>query len=159
MRRVIRVLVERGLRVGVIKHAHHDFDVDHPGKDSYEVRKAGASQMLVSSRQRRALITEVGNAPEPNLEALTAEMDPDLDIILVEGFKHAEIPKLEIRRRGMIAPKLGPSDPHVIAVVTDVSTGNSVTEDLPVLDLNAPVEVATFIVRRFIPALAPRSDK
>ena len=151
-RRVIELLSARGVRLGVVKHAHHDFDVDQPGKDSYALRKAGAAQMLVSSRRHRALVTEVGSAPEPTLEELVTELDTTLDLILVEGFKYAEFPKIEVRRVGVDAPELAPSDPNIIAIVTDAHPDTTVSAGLPVLDLNAPEHVADFIVSRFLPA-------
>lgn len=149
-RRLIELLVQRGFRIGVIKHAHHDFDIDQPGKDSYELRKAGAEQTLISSRRRRALITEMGTRSEPALPALISELDPGLDLIVVEGFKHSDIPKLEIRRLEARTPALAPTDPNVIAIVTNAPSDPSVSSGLPVLDLDAPERVVEFIVARFL---------
>ena len=147
---VVRALTEAGVRVSAVKHAHHAFDVDQPGKDSYELRRAGAVQTLVGSRHRFALVTEVGAAREPTLDELVDRLDFDsVDIVLVEGFKHAEVPKIAVRREED-APFV--DDPFVVAVATPGAAGGEApgTPALPRLDLDRPDLVARFIVERFL---------
>jgi molybdopterin-guanine dinucleotide biosynthesis protein B len=119
--KLIPALNAQGIRVSVIKHAHHDFDIDHPGKDSYQLRKAGSTQTLVASSQRWALMTETPNSEsEPDLQYLLGQMGSDLvDIILVEGFKQAPIPKIEIHRASLGKPLLAMQDSSIIAVASD----------------------------------------
>ncbi len=154
--KVIPLLKARGLRVGLIKRAHHSFDTDKPGKDSFELRKAGASQVLVGSDHRWALVVENDTPKEPTLRELLERLRPEaLDLVIVEGFKSAPIPKIEIHRPSLGRPLLAATDPHIIAVATDAP--GSVRVGVPVLDLNRPNEVAEFIVGRLIapaPALA-----
>jgi molybdopterin-guanine dinucleotide biosynthesis protein B len=116
--RVIPTLTARGLRVSLIKHAHHEFDIDQPGKDSWRHRHAGCSEVLISSSVRFALMHELRGADEPSLRDLLLRLAP-CDIALVEGFKRAAIPKLEIYRASLEKPALYPDDPHVIAIATD----------------------------------------
>ena len=153
---VVRSLADAGIRVAAVKHAHHSFDVDQPGKDSYELRRAGAVQTLVGSRQRWALVSEIGAAREPTLEELVDRLDWDaVDIVLVEGFKHAEVPKIAVRREED-APLV--DDPFVVAVATPGASGvdPSAAPALPRLDLDRPERVARFIVERFLtPIPAP----
>jgi len=148
--KLLEILNKRGLRIGVVKHAHHSFDIDTPGKDSYALRKAGASQVLIGSRKRWALIVE---APEPGdhpLDFHRRHLDQErLDLILVEGFKPEKIPKIELHRPSLGRPLLYPDDPGVIAVATDGRLPGAPT--LPVLDLNNPGQIADFIVDRFLP--------
>lgn len=144
---LIPVLTLHDLRISVVKHAHHTFDIDHPGKDSYRLRESGAVQMLLGSRKRWALMTELSRIapeqPEPDLPELLSHMDTSLaDLILVEGFKQAAIPKIEVYRPSLGNPLLADSDPHVIAIAAD----GAVSTKLPVLNLNDPVEIAEFIV-------------
>ena len=125
---------EQGLRTGIIKHAHHDFDTDIPGKDSYELRKAGARQVLVASARRWALITETREAGDPDLDALIARLDPEaVDLVLVEGFRHVPFPRIELHRQALGNPLLHPYDPAIIAVACDYALDACA---LPVLDLN-----------------------
>lgn len=141
--RLLPLLRERGLRIGTIKHAHHGFDVDTPGKDSYELRKAGAEQVLVASRQRLALMVERPGTEEPGLDELLHHFDGSgLDVVLVEGFKHLHFPKIELHRAARRKPLLFPSDSSIIAVATD--TG--VDTELPVLDLNDLPAIADFVI-------------
>lgn len=126
MIRLIPALTGRGLRVSTLKHAHHDFDVDQPGKDSYRHREAGATEVLVASRHRWALMHEHRAEGEPVLAELVAKLSP-VDLVLVEGFKRDPIPKLEIWRQGGDKPPLYPEDPSIVALATDVPAG-----DLPV---------------------------
>lgn len=134
-----------GLRVGIIKHAHHDFDIDHPGKDSYVLRKAGAAQMLIASRQRWALMVENAAAQEPRLTQLLAHLDQDkLDLILVEGFKHEPIAKIELHRSGLSHSLLFPGDATIIAIASDVPIVHE--RDITRLDINNAPTIANFII-------------
>ena len=117
--RVIPLLVARGVRLSTLKHAHHAFDVDKPGKDSHAHRVAGASQVLVSSANRWALMTELRGAPEPTLRELLAQLQP-VDLVIVEGFKRENHPKLEVHRAANEKPWLHPDDPMIRAVASDV---------------------------------------
>ena len=120
LRKVLPQLRARGLRVAVIKHAHHSFDTDVPGKDSYELRKAGATQMLVASRHRWALVSETGDGPEPRLETLLDRLDyKNIDLILVEGFKTEHFPKIELHRPSLGQPLLYQLDRSIVAIATD----------------------------------------
>lgn len=116
--RLIPHLIGRGLSVSTLKHAHHGFDVDRPGKDSHTHREAGAHQVLVSSERRWALISELRGAPEPSLSSLLRRLDP-VDLVLVEGFKRDGHPKLEVRREQNGKPWLHPDDPAIRAVAAD----------------------------------------
>ena len=132
------------MRTGIIKHAHHDFDIDIPGKDSYELRKAGARQVLVASGLRWALITETRESGDPDLDALVARLDPaTVDLVLVEGFRHVPFPRIELHRQALGHPLLHPYDPSIIAVACDYPLDAG---PLPVLDLNDPDAIAAFIV-------------
>jgi molybdopterin-guanine dinucleotide biosynthesis protein B len=115
---VLPLLVARGLKVSVIKHAHHAFDVDRPGKDSYRHRQAGASEVLVSSGARWALMHELRDEAEPDLPALIERLMP-CDLVLVEGFKRQPIPRIEIHRTAAGTTMLFPEDPHIVALATD----------------------------------------
>src|SRR3954468_4599249 len=116
--KLIPLLVGRGLRVSVVKHAHHGFDVDQPGKDSHRHRLAGASEVLVSSDTRWALMHELRGEPEARLPTLLERLSP-CDLVLVEGFKTQAIPKLEIHRQAAGTPLLFPDDPYIVALATD----------------------------------------
>jgi molybdopterin-guanine dinucleotide biosynthesis protein B len=116
--RLIPEFVARGLRVATLKHAHHAFDVDTPGKDSYEHRKAGASEVIIASARRWVQMHELGTAPEPTLADLLRRLTP-CDLVLVEGYKHEQHPKLEVYRAAVGKPALYPEDPHILAVATD----------------------------------------
>ena len=143
LKRLIPELCAKGLRPGLIKHTHHNMDVDKPGKDSYELRKAGASQTIVASKQRWALMTETPDEPELDLQWLVSRMDPDkLDFVLVEGFKHEPVQKILLFRQnsGHLVEELV-IDEHTIAVASDVPNVTS----LPLLDLNNIPQIATFI--------------
>jgi molybdopterin-guanine dinucleotide biosynthesis protein B len=142
LEKVIPLLNERGLRVAVIKHAHHKFDIDKPGKDSYRHREAGAGEVLVVSGYRWALMHELVNEAEPSLEELCTRLSP-CDLVLVEGYKYSGIPKLEVHRGVTGHPHLYPDDEHIIALVTLSKT------TLPQLDVNTPQQVAEFILKHF----------
>jgi molybdopterin-guanine dinucleotide biosynthesis protein B len=116
--KLIPRLTGRGVRVSTVKHAHHAFDVDQPGKDSHTHRMAGATEVLVSSVNRWALVHELRGAVEPTLADLLAKLAP-VDLVIVEGFKHGAHPKLEIYRSAVGKPPLHPDDPHIVAVASD----------------------------------------
>jgi len=137
-------LRQRGVRVALIKHAHHEFDIDIPGKDSYELRRAGAHQVLVASDRRRALITEHGTPSEPELEALVGALDLDaIDLVLVEGFRHVPYPKIELHRPSLGHPLLCRYDRSIIAVASDAPLDGV---GLPRLDINQGARIAEFIM-------------
>jgi molybdopterin-guanine dinucleotide biosynthesis protein B len=140
--KVIPMLVGEGLRVSLIKHAHHEFDVDQPGKDSWRHRHAGCSEVLISSSRRWALMHELRGAPEPSLQEQLKKFSP-CDLVIVEGYKNEAIPKVEVHRRGHEVPLLHPDDPNIVAVATDEPLDTS----LPQLDLNDAAGVARFIVQ------------
>ncbi|MFO8004270.1 molybdopterin-guanine dinucleotide biosynthesis protein B [Thioalkalivibrio sp.] len=146
LKRLLPVLRGAGLQLALIKHAHHDFDVDQPGKDSYVLRKAGAGQVLVASSRRLALMVEdpEGQAIEPVLADLVQRLDPArTDLILVEGFKREPIPKIEIHRPGLGKALLCIDDPHIIAVATD--RPEAVPPGVRVLPLDDVGAIAAFI--------------
>jgi molybdopterin-guanine dinucleotide biosynthesis protein B len=138
---LIPELVRRGVSVSTIKHAHHEFDVDKPGKDSWLHRQAGASEVMVASSRRFALMHELRDAPEPSLDALVARMAP-VDLLLVEGFKYARHPKLEVHRPSAGKPFLYPDDPHIVAVASD----ENLAVPLPLLSLADISAIADFIL-------------
>jgi molybdopterin-guanine dinucleotide biosynthesis protein MobB len=145
LKELLPVLGRRGLRVGVVKHAHHSFELDHPGKDSYELRKSGAAQMLIASRARWALMVEQPREREPRLDEVLLELDQAaLDLILVEGFKDERFPKIELHRPSLRRPLLFPDDQAIIAVAVDAPLDDAC--DLPLLDLNEPDAIAAFVV-------------
>lgn len=145
LKSLIPLLKKRGLRVGVVKHAHHSFEIDRPGKDSFELRKAGASPVMLSSSRRRAIITEHDTPREPHLVEELQHFDhTELDLILVEGFKNEPIPKIELHRPALGKPLLYPRDKCIIALATDQKERFD-PAPLPVLDLNDPWQVADFI--------------
>ena len=149
--KLLPLLRAKGLRVGMIKHAHHNFEIDHPGKDSYELRHAGASQMLVASRQRWALMAETPDTDTSDLQTCLDRLDQDtLDLILVEGFKPGDIPKIELHRPSLGKPLIYAGDDSIIAIAHDAETPLPVSCDQ--LDLNNPGQIALFIVDRFIRA-------
>jgi molybdopterin-guanine dinucleotide biosynthesis adapter protein len=140
---VIGLLEERGLVVSLIKHAHHEFEIDHPGKDSYRHRHAGCREVLITSANRWAVMHELRGRDELTLAEALAQLSP-CDLVLVEGFKHEPIPKIEIYRAAIGKPQLFPNDRHVIAVASD----QPVATALPQLDLNQPAAIAEFIYSR-----------
>jgi len=139
--KLIPLFVQRGLKVSLVKHAHHSFDVDQPGKDSYRHRHAGATEVLVTSSRRWVLMHELRGAQEPAFEEQARRLSP-CDLLIVEGFKFAPIPKLEVWRAVTGEPLLHPNDPHIVAVASDAK----VETKLPLLDLNAHAAIADFVV-------------
>jgi molybdopterin-guanine dinucleotide biosynthesis protein B len=141
---LIPELVGRGLSVSTMKHAHHDFDIDQPGKDSYEHRQAGASEVIISASKRWALMHEVRNEGEPCVDDLIARLTP-VDLLLVEGFKWHAHAKMEIYRPTLGKPLLQNDDPHIIAVASDQNIENL---SVPVFDLNNIIGIADFIIKK-----------
>ena len=139
--RLIPELVRRGITVSTLKHAHHNFDVDKPGKDSYEHRTAGAHEVLVSSANRFALMHELRGAAEPTVEALVARLAP-VDLVLIEGYKAHAHDKLEIYRASLGKPLLAMEDRHVVAVASDAPVPGL---KVPLLDLGNVAAIADFI--------------
>ncbi|HHG3572099.1 TPA: bifunctional molybdopterin-guanine dinucleotide biosynthesis adaptor protein MobB/molybdopterin molybdotransferase MoeA [Vibrio parahaemolyticus] len=149
-------LTEAGLRIGMLKHAHHNFDVDKPGKDSYRLRKAGASQMLIASRNRYALMTETPEA-EAEFEYLLTRFDEDkLDVVLVEGCKNIAFPKIELHREEVGKPWLYPHDENIIAIASDTAELDS---ELPQMNINDLDAIAQFVLQYVQEAKAPKSKE
>jgi molybdopterin-guanine dinucleotide biosynthesis protein B len=140
--KLIPRFAKRGLRVSLIKHAHHTFDVDQPGKDSWRHRHAGAAEVLVTSSRRWVLMHELRGTQEPSFDEQVQHLSP-CDLLIVEGFKHAPIPKLEVWRAETGEGLLHPQDPHIVAVASDVK----VETKLPLLELNDDAAIAEFIVK------------
>lgn len=146
LKQLLPSLKKRGLRVGCIKHAHHQFDVDTPGKDSYELRHAGASQMLIASEKRWALMVEKPQTEIPSLENLLGHLDTgQLDLILVEGFKSEVFPKIELFRPKLGKPLQYMDDASIIAIATDQPTGLPDDVQIPVLDINDINAIESFV--------------
>jgi molybdopterin-guanine dinucleotide biosynthesis adapter protein len=146
---LIPILKAHGLRIGIIKHSHHNFQIDQPGKDSFRLREAGASPVMLVSTHRRAIITEIEPIKEPKLdEQLLAFDQSELELILVEGFKSAEFPKIELHRPSLNKPVLYPNDPSIIAVASDAAL--DIPSTLVQLDLNQPELIAEFILHQFL---------
>ena len=137
--------VLHGLKVSLIKHAHHNFDIDKPGKDSYRHREAGCSEVLVTSDKRWVLMHELKDEAEPSLEQ-QLKLFSACDLILVEGYKRAVIPKLELHRPALGRPLLFLEDANIVALATDAP--DAITSALPKLDINNPEQIATFIITR-----------
>lgn len=144
LEKVIPLLKARGLRVAVIKHAHHKFDIDKPGKDSFRHREAGAGEVMVVSGFRWALMHELLEENEPSLEELCKRLSP-CDLVLVEGYKYSGIPKIEVHRSETVHPHLYQDDVNVVALASDRQTDLK----LPQLDINNPAQVAKFILNYF----------
>lgn len=153
LKKVIPLLKQRNVRLGIIKHAHHNFDIDHPGKDSYELRKSGADKMLIASKKRWALMVENADTDsDPSLFTLLEKIDmPSLDLVLVEGFKHEFFPKIELHRAALNKDPLFPDDSSIIAIATDTPLEKGViTREIEQLDINDPEQIASFICDKFI---------
>ena len=141
--RLLPMLTARGLRVSTVKHAHHSFDMDKPGKDSHVHREAGATEVLVTSAHRWALLHENRGMPEPSMVDLIRYMTP-VDLLIVEGFKAHPHDKIEIYRRANGKPLLARDDPHIVAVATDEA--NAIDVAVPILDLNDVGAITEFII-------------
>lgn len=141
--RLIPVLVERGVRVSLVKHAHHDFDVDQRGKDSWRHRQAGCTEVLVTSNVRWALMHELRGARELSLPEAIARLSP-CELVLVEGYKTHQLPKLEIWRESVGKPLLHPADPHILGLATD-ARARFEGGRLPVFGVDDVAAIATFV--------------
>jgi len=142
VRALIPALTGRGLRVSTMKHAHHAFDIDKPGKDSYEHRRAGASEVLIGSANRWALVHELRGAAEPTSAELIGRLTP-VDLLLIEGFKREAHDKLEVHRPFLGQPLLCRDDPHIVAVASDAPVAGLA---IPCLDLNDIEAIAAFVI-------------
>lgn len=142
---LIKLLVAAGQRVSVVKHAHHDFDIDHEGKDSYRHRQAGAFEVVIASNRRLAKMREFEVEADPTVHQLLAEL-VDCDWALVEGYKHADVLKIEVWRAATDNPVQYPHDAFVVAVCTDAANALPEPTGLPVLDLNSAASVADFLL-------------
>ena len=140
--KLMPIFVARGLKVSLIKHAHHTFDVDQPGKDSYRHRHAGCTEVLVSSSRRWALVHELRGAPEPGFAELLEHLSP-CDLVLVEGFKREHVPKLEVYRAATGEPLLHPQDRDIVGIASD----RRLDTKLPQFDLDDTAGIADFVVR------------
>jgi molybdopterin-guanine dinucleotide biosynthesis adapter protein len=145
--KLIPLLAGRGVRVATLKHAHHAFDVDQPGKDSYEHRKAGACEVIVSSARRWVQMHEVGDGPEATLAQLLARLSP-CDLVLVEGFKTGQHPKMEVFRHAVGKTPLHPEDPRIIAIASDQDFPGI---DIPRVDINDIEAIAEMVLARAEP--------
>lgn len=143
--KLIPELTARGLRVSVIKHAHHGFDLDRPGKDSWRHREAGATEVMITSGQRWALLHESRDEPEPTLAGYLARF-ADCDLVLVEGFKNEPIPKIEVHRAANGKPPIFPDNPGVVAVATDVKLDAA----LPLFGLDDAAALAALVIDRAV---------
>jgi molybdopterin-guanine dinucleotide biosynthesis protein B len=142
--RLLPELIRRGVAVSTIKHAHHAFDIDLPGKDSYEHRRAGATEVAISSANRWALVHEHRGAPETSLDELVGRMTP-VDLVLIEGYKSEPHDKLEVHRASLGKPLLSPGDPRIVAVASNEPLPPL---EVPALDLDDIARIADFIVAR-----------
>lgn len=142
---LIKLLVAAGQRVSVVKHAHHDFDIDHEGKDSYRHRQAGAFEVVIASNRRLAKMREFEAEADPTVHQLLAEL-VECDWALVEGYKHADVLKIEVWRAALAKPVQYPHDAFVVAVCTDIAGSLPEPTGLPVLDLNNAASVADFLL-------------
>ena len=145
--KVIPVLIRRGFKIATIKHAHHEFDIDRPGKDSWLHREAGASEVIVSSGRRWALVHELRSEPEPPLAELLAKLSP-VDFVIVEGFKHYTYPKLEIYRSTVGKPLIYPEDDCIVAIAADAPLPHA---QLPVLMLDDIEGIADMLQAEAVP--------
>ena len=147
IKKLIPRLIARGIAVSTLKHAHHGFDLDQPGKDSFFHRTAGATEVIISSAKRWAILHELREQPEWDLAALVGKMSP-VDLVLVEGFKRDAFPKLEIHRIANGKPLIHPEDPHIVAVASDSALPKS---KVPVVDLNDIEAIADLLLKHAVP--------
>lgn len=144
--KLIPLFTGRGLKVALVKHAHHTFDVDQPGKDSWRHRHAGCTEVLITSSRRWVLMHELRGAPEPGLREHLRHLSP-CDLVLVEGYKRESIPKLEVYRASVGEPLLHPHDPHIVAVASDARLATA----LPQFDLDSPPPIIDFVLAQARP--------
>ena len=147
IKKLIPRLLARGISVSTLKHAHHGFDLDQPGKDSFFHRTAGATEVIISSAKRWAILHELREQPEWDLAALVGKMSP-VDLVLVEGFKRDAFPKLEIHRIANGKPLIHPEDPHIVAVASDSALPAAA---VPVVDLNDIEAIADLLLKHAVP--------
>jgi molybdopterin-guanine dinucleotide biosynthesis protein B len=150
IKKLIPSLIARGSSVSTLKHAHHGFDLDQPGKDSFFHRAAGATEVIISSARRWAILHELREEPEWDLLALVAKMSP-VDLVLVEGFKRDAFPKLEIHRAANGKPLIHPDDPHIVAIAADIALPQA---KIPVIDLNDVEAIADLLLNYAVPVAA-----
>ena len=150
IKKLIPSLIARGSSVSTLKHAHHGFDLDQPGKDSFFHRAAGATEVIISSARRWAVLHELREEPEWDLPALVAKMSP-VDLVLVEGFKRDAFPKLEIHRAANGKPLIHPDDPHIVAIAADIALPQA---KIPVIDLNNVEAIADLLLKYAAPVAA-----
>ncbi|MEO1091578.1 MAG: molybdopterin-guanine dinucleotide biosynthesis protein B [Pseudomonadota bacterium] len=146
LERLVAHFTAAGLTVSTIKHAHHDLDVDQPGRDTWRHRQAGAREVILATSARTVVFHEHRNEPPPTLDGLLARLEP-CDLVLVEGFKHAPGPKLEVRRRAGGKPPIADADPDVIAVASDQPIGGL---QVPTFDLDDIGSIARFVAKRIL---------
>jgi molybdopterin-guanine dinucleotide biosynthesis protein B len=145
--KVIPRIVERGFRVSTLKHAHHDFDIDQPGKDSHSHRVAGATEVLIGSERRWALMHELRDATEPRLAALLQKLSP-VDLVLIEGYKREPHPKLEVHRAAVGQPLLHPNDPSIVAIASDAPLPGIT---IPLVHLDDVARIADMLIQHAAP--------
>ena len=145
--KVIPCIIARGLRVSTLKHAHHDFDIDQPGKDSHSHRLAGATEVLVGSERRWALVHELRGRAEPRLSTLLQKLSP-VDLVLIEGYKREPHPKLEVYRAANGKPLLHPNDSSIVAIASDVPLA---ARQIPLVDLDDVERIADLLIRHATP--------
>ena len=145
--KVIPCLIARGIAVSTLKHAHHGFDLDQPGKDSFFHRAAGATEVIISSAKRFAILHELREEPEWNLPDLVAKMSP-VDLVLVEGYKRDAFPKLEVHRAANGKPLIHPEDEHIVAIAADIVLPAA---KVPVIDLNDIDAIADTLLKHAVP--------
>jgi len=151
LRNLIPILKDKGIRIGMVKHTHHNIDIDQPGKDSYELRKSGTAQMVIASPKRTSLIVEHVEQEDADLQNALSLLKTDaLDLVLVEGFKHENIPKIELHRKIMERPFIYPKDSDIIAVVIEEGVTLENAEHLVQLKFNHPQQIADFIQKVFL---------
>jgi molybdopterin-guanine dinucleotide biosynthesis adapter protein len=144
---IIPCLVARGLKISTVKHAHHNFDIDQPGKDSHRHRMAGATEVLVGSANRWALVHELRSQTEPGLPELLAKLSP-VDLVIIEGYKREPHPKLEVYRAAVGKPLMQPDDPHIVAIATDAPVPSA---RVPVLSLDDIEGIAELLLKHAVP--------
>jgi molybdopterin-guanine dinucleotide biosynthesis protein B len=153
--KVIPRLVERGLRVSTLKHAHHDFDIDQPGKDSHSHRVAGATEVLIGSERRWALMHELRGGEEPQLRALLQKLSP-VDLVLIEGYKREPHPKLEVHRVAVGQPLLHPNDPSIVAIASDAPLPGV---EIPLVHLDDVERIADMLIHHAAPIEAAHEGR
>ncbi len=151
LEQLLPILTRTGLRVGMVKASHHDINPDKPGKDSYKLRRAGTAQLVLSTPQRSICYTDYAPPIERTLDEQLRLLDMErLDLVIVEGFREAAIPKIELHRQDYHKPFLFEQDAHIMALAWDGNPGIEVPEHLPLLDINSPEQIADFVLTHFV---------